>query len=88
MEKQVARVTDSLGIVRDADVLIEFVTQARDAASESERVGIDAYLEHLQKQRELDRVALVKALDKLEKSSFQRDFTALLDEGDEEGTHG
>ena len=47
LEKQVARVTDSLGVVRDADVLIEFVTQARDAAPESERVGIDAYLDHL-----------------------------------------
>ena len=88
LEKQVARVTDSLGVVRDADVLIEFVTTARDVAPESERVGIDAYLDHLRRQRELDRVALVKALDKLEVSSFQHDFHALLDQGDEENPHG
>ena len=88
LEKQVARVTDSLGTVRDADVLIEFVTVARETASESERVGIDDFLDHLKKQREQDRVALVKALDKLEKSAFQADFHALLAQGDEEGTHG
>ena len=88
LEKQVARVTDSLGVVRDADVLIEFVTKARDEAPESERVGIDAYLDHLNKQREQDRVALVRALDKLERSAFRADFHALLDAGDEEGTHG
>lgn len=88
IEKQVARITDSLGVVRDADVLIEFVTAARDTALESERVGIDAYLDHLKKQRDHDRLALVKALDKLEHSSFQHDFHALLEEGGESETHG
>ncbi|MBV9850721.1 MAG: CHAD domain-containing protein [Armatimonadetes bacterium] len=87
LEKRVARITDALGVVRDADVLIEFVTQARDAASESERVGVDAFLEHLTNQREQDRVALVKALNKLENSSFLKDFDALLDQG-EGGAHG
>lgn len=90
LEKQVANVTDALGVVRDADVLIEFVTQTRDSALESERVGIDAYLDHLKKQREHDRVALVKALDKLEGCSFRDDFHALLDQGEapEEDAHG
>ncbi len=88
LEKLVARVTDSLGVVRDADVLIEFVSKARAEASESERVGIDAYLDHLKAQRDWDRVALVKALDKLEKSSFRHDVEALLGPGDEEEAHG
>ena len=88
LEKQASRVTDSLGVVRDADVLIEFVTKARDAAPDRERVGLDSYLEHLHRQREQDRVALVKALDRLEKSSFQRDFETLLGAGEEEQAHG
>ena len=84
LEKQVAGVTDALGVVRDADVLIEFVTQARAGATESERVGIDAFLDHLKKQRDHGRGDLVKALDKLEAGSFQRDFHALLDQGQED----
>lgn len=83
LEKQAARATDALGAVRDADVLIEFVTQSRDQAPPSERVGIDAFLDHLQRQRERDRVALVKALDKLEGGPFVRDFHALLGETQE-----
>ncbi len=94
VEKQVSGVTDALGVVRDADVLIEFVTHARDAAPEADRVGIEAFLGHLQNQRDRDRVALVKALNKLEAGSFQADFHALLgpepesEDGPGEAAHG
>ena len=80
-EKQVARVTDALGVVRDADVQVEFLEGLRDKAPESERVGLDAFIDHLKGQRDADRVHLVRALDKLEKGDFRKDFAALL--GDE-----
>lgn len=78
LEKQVARITDALGAVRDADVLIEFMQAQRQAASESARVGLDAFLEHLHQGRDAERVHLVRALDALEKSKFRKDFDALL----------
>jgi CHAD domain-containing protein len=87
VERQVSGVTDALGVVRDADVLIEFVTHARETAPDADRVGIEAFLEHLKEQRDRDRVALVKALDKLEKGSFRTDFHALLAAG-EDTDHG
>ena len=87
LEKEVARVTDALGAVRDADVQIEFILKQRDAAPDSARVGLDAFVEHLQQGRDADRVALVKALNKLEKSRFERDFSTLLGAGCEDGKH-
>ncbi len=79
LEKQVARITDALGAVRDADVQIEFIQTQRQSAPESARVGLDAFLEHLHKGRDAERVHLVRALDTLEKSRFRKDFLAMLD---------
>lgn len=79
LEKQVAKITDALGAVRDADVLIEFIQTQRQTAPESARVGLDAFLEHLHKGRDAERVHLVRALDALEKSRFRKDFHVLLD---------
>lgn len=87
VEKQVSAVTDALGAVRDDDVLIEFLIQSCDNASEADRVGMEALLQHLRQQRDHDRVVLVKALDRLEQSSFQHDFHVLLDAG-QEATNG
>lgn len=78
LEKQVAKITDALGAVRDADVLIEFMEQQRDAASPAAQVGLDAFLEHLHKGRDAERIHLVRALDALERSRFRKDFHALL----------
>ena len=78
IEKQVARVTDALGAVRDADVLIEYMQKAAEDAPESQRVGLDAFIHHLQKGRDGERVHLVKALSRLEKGRFRKDFYALL----------
>lgn len=78
VEKQVARVTDALGAVRDADVQMEFIEHARAAAPESARVGLEAFLAHLGAQRAADRVHLVRALDALEKGRLRRDFDAML----------
>ena len=81
LEKEVARVTDALGAVRDADVQIEFMQTVEASATESEKVGLRAFTEHLQKGRDKDRILLVKELNRLEKSRFRNDFGRLL--GDE-----
>lgn len=87
LEKQVAGVTDALGAVRDADVLLEFLAKKRDAASEAERIGINALMEHVEKQRDHDRVHLVKAVSKIESGSFLKDFHQLVSTS-EETAHG
>ncbi len=85
-EKEVARVTDALGAVRDADVQIEFIQSVEESAPESEKVGLRAFQEYLQKGRDKERVLLIKELNRLEKSDFQRDFDRLL--GEETKDHG
>ena len=87
-DKEVARVTDALGAVRDADVQIEFMQSVLDNAPESERVGLRAFLEHLNKGRDRDRVLLVKELNRLEKSAFRKDFGKLLGDEDMSGKDG
>ena len=85
-EKEVSRVTDALGAVRDADVQIEFMQSVEEKAPESEKVGLRAFVEHLQKGRDRERIVLVKELNRLEKSDFRRDFDTLL--GEEEKYRG
>ena len=88
LEKEVARVTDALGAVRDGDVQIEFMEKTRDTVPESQRVGLDALIDHLKKNRDAERIHLVKALNLLEKSRFQHDFEAMLDGVKGEQAHG
>ena len=93
IEKEVAKTTDALGAVRDSDVQIEFLQVAADAAPESEKVGLLAFVAHLQQERDRERVLLVKELNRLEKSAFLKDFGKLLgdnpkDYKKEAETHG
>ena len=81
IEKQVADVTDDLGAVRDADVQIEFLQAKRDAAPDSEKIGLDALTDSLFKQRDKDRIVMTKALARLEKSKFAVQFERLLADG-------
>ncbi len=93
LEKEVATTTDALGAVRDGDVQIEFMQATIDAAPESEKVGLQAFTDHLERERNKERVLLVKELNRLEKSSFLKDFGKLLGDtskhhGKEADTHG
>ena len=83
MEKEVACVTDALGAVRDADVQIEFMQGIEESAPESEKVGLHAFVEHLQKRRDKERIVLIKELNRLEKGNFRKDFDFLLGEEDQ-----
>jgi CHAD domain-containing protein len=82
-EKEVAKTTDALGAVRDSDVQIEFMEAVIEKAPESEKVGLRAFVEHLQKERDRERVLLIKELNRLEKSDFVQDFHKLLGVEDE-----
>lgn len=90
IEKEVAKTTDALGAVRDSDVQIEFLQAAIDKAPESAKVGLRAFEAHLQSERDRERVLLVKELNRLEKSTFVKDFHKLLgdDPPKEPNTHG
>lgn len=83
IEKEVAKTTDALGAVRDSDVQIEFMEAAIAKAPESEKVGLRAFCDHLQKERDKERILLIKELNRLEKSSFLKDFGRLLGDEDE-----
>ncbi len=78
IEKEVSKTTDALGAVRDSDVQIEFMQASVEAAPESEKVGLTAFMSHLQSERDKQRVLLVKELNRLEKSAFVKDFGKLL----------
>ena len=78
LEKEVARVTDALGEVRDSDVLIEFIDSMKQEAPESEQVGLDAFRGHLVDLRNSQRVVMNKELNRMNKSGFARDFESLL----------
>lgn len=88
IEKEVARVTDALGAVRDGDVQIEFMRGVAEKAPESEKVGLRAFVQHLERQRDHDRVDLVKELNRLEKGAFAPDFHKLLGTGGEGHARG
>ena len=88
IEKEAVKTTDAVGAVRDGDVQIEFMQAAIDAAPESEKVGLRAFEAHLQSERDRERVLLVKELNRLEKSSFLKDFSKLLGDTQKEAHHG
>ena len=88
LEKEVAKTTDALGAVRDGDVQIEFMQSAIDAAPESEKVGLLAFTDHLKRDRDRERVLLVKELNRLEKSAFLKDFGRLLGDTHKGAEHG
>ena len=87
-EKEVAKTTDALGAVRDGDVQIEFMEAAISSAPESEKVGLRAFLSHLQAERDRERVLLVKELNRLEKSAFTKEFEKLLGDDTQEARLG
>jgi len=91
VEKQVAEVTDALGNVRDADVLLEYLEKTAEQFSEADRVGIDALADSRRADREVDRKVLLRDLAKLEKSGFAdavADLTGGPLEAEEEETNG
>jgi len=78
LEGEVSRVTDALGAVRDADVMIDYLSRFRDGLIESEKVGIDALIDKFSAEREVNRGKLLKDLERLDESRFAEDMAAML----------
>jgi CHAD domain-containing protein len=91
LEREAARLTDALGSVRDADVQIEYLGQLRENAPPAEQVGLDALVDHLDRERERERAVLIKELDRFSSSQFRNDFARMVSKvsrGEGEGSDG
>jgi CHAD domain-containing protein len=79
LDRRVKRVTDALGAVRDLDVQIESLTALQAGLAENEIYGIGRAIKRLGRQRERERVAMVRAIERLKKGKFERRFRRALD---------
>lgn len=58
-------ITSELGAVRDRDVMIEYLTAARDEAPPNERPGIDRLIARIERERTVARVEMERFLKDL-----------------------
>ena len=98
LDKEVGAVTDALGAVRDLDVQLDGLRSLQASLPENEAYGIARLIARQTDEREVERKALLVALERMEKSRFERRFTKALDRAlpkplaqsapEEENTHG
>lgn len=79
IDKEVGAVTDALGAVRDLDVQLDALRALQAAAPENEAYGISRLVHHQTERREVERKALLVALERMEKDRFERRFQRVLD---------
>jgi CHAD domain-containing protein len=79
LDKQVGSITDALGAVRDLDVQLDALRTLQSSVPPNEAYGISRLIERQAEQRDIERKALQVALDRLEKSRFERQFQKALD---------
>ena len=72
--KRVDRITSTLGGVRDLDVLIDRFQKDVITASEDAQIGVQNLIRHLQKEREAQRVPMLRLFEKLDKNNFEQKF--------------
>ena len=72
--KRVDRITSTLGGVRDLDVLIDRFQKDVMTASEDAQIGVQNLIRHLQKEREAQRVPMLRLFEKLDKNNFEQKF--------------
>jgi CHAD domain-containing protein len=73
--KQVSNITETMGAVRDLDVLIHCFQQAIQTLSEQEQVGVGNLIKHLQQKREEARQPMLEMFAKLDKDGFDKQFS-------------
>lgn len=64
-------ITSELGAVRDRDVMIEYLTSARDAAPPNERPGIDRLISRVDRERAAARLVMETYLHKLDEAGLR-----------------
>ena len=72
--KRVKAITQTMGSVRDLDVLITRFQRELDTLSEVEQTDIRGLIEHLQCQREEARKPMLMLFAKLEETNFETKF--------------
>jgi CHAD domain-containing protein len=88
IEREVCKVTDALGAVRDADVQIGFMEDLLENAAESEQPGLESFIADLHKRRKRDRKALVAEMNRLERGGLKKAIAKLAGKDGTEETHG
>src|SRR5471032_1853080 len=66
VEREVKAAADALSEARDLDVMIENLRKRAEDLPETQRAGIDSFLERLAKQREARQHAVAQAVTNLE----------------------
>jgi CHAD domain-containing protein len=77
-QKVINGLTEELGAVRDADVMLENLAAERKRAAADERPGIDDLIAQVRAQREQARPAMLAHLAALEADDFRRQFEAFV----------
>ena len=72
--KKIKLITQTMGAVRDLDVLITRFGKKLDTLPEVEQAGIRSLIEHLQQERENARKPMLMLFEKLEETGFERKF--------------
>jgi len=78
---EIAAITDALSMVRDLDVQRETLAALIADLPPNEAYGIEKLRERLAKQRDKERVVLIRALKTLDKSKFEKRFARALERG-------
>ena len=72
--KQVKHITKTMGAVRDLDVLIDRFQKDAQTMSETERIGVQNLIVHLQLERTEKRKQMLKRFERLDASDFAKRF--------------
>ncbi len=72
--KKIKLITQTMGAVRDLDVLIVRFEKELDTLPEVEQADIRSLIEHLKQEREDARKPMLMLFEKLEETGFERKF--------------
>ena len=72
--KQVKQITNTLGDVRDLDVLINRFQRDAQTMPEEAQVGVQNLIRHLQREREKKRVPMLRMFEDFDRSHFEKKF--------------
>ena len=78
--KKIKTITQTMGAVRDLDVLILRFQRELGTLSEVEQADIRGFIEHLKRGREEARQPMLTLFDKLEETDFEKKFLKFFSE--------
>jgi CHAD domain-containing protein len=78
LQKTVNGLTDALGAVRDADVMLDFLAGERADARPEERPGLDDLIAQIKAQRDAERPVMIQHLAELEAAGFRQRFESFV----------